>query len=311
MSDTGSSARSKSLSTPPASPFDALAATERLLARLRADSGATRVSVWVHETVTGMVVPFRQAVAGSATPVDDPRLRTPVSLRQTAFFSRVVGSGASTVAHSTGRRAADREIERLGIRSAHGEPLILDGVVVGVLTVEPAAAATPRLLRQVAPKLAVAVAEAWQRRSEKRRAGQAAVLLGLIESAAQARSMDQLLGTACRRLTELREVERARIFLLEDGRLVPRAAGDADGLQDSVGLQVADRVLLTGEPFPIAAGLAVPLGRGPQLAGVLTLDGAEPLSEDVRRLAAAAGEYLGGVIGQWRASAALPVPAAV
>ena len=45
------------------SPYDAEAALDGQLERLRAQSGATRVSVWVHEASTGMVVPFRQAVA--------------------------------------------------------------------------------------------------------------------------------------------------------------------------------------------------------------------------------------------------------
>ncbi|MBW8766037.1 MAG: EAL domain-containing protein [Geodermatophilales bacterium] len=237
------------------------------------------------------------------------------------------------VARADGRRATDKELNDLGVRSAHGEPLVLDGEVVGVLTVEPAAAAAPHLLRQVTPKLAAAMAEAWTRRSEKRRLGQAAVLLGLIESAAQAESMEQLLGVACRQLAELGEVERACIFLLEDGRLVPSMASYADGRRDlatweqfrnaPVSLQLAETVLRTGEPmtadrdsgllagwwvdnFHIASGLAVPLGRSPNLAGVLALDSTvvRPFSEDVRRLAAAAGAHLGGVIEQARTSQA-------
>ena len=44
--------------------------------------------------------------------------------------------------------------------------------------------------------------------------------------------MDHLLGSACRQLAELGEVERACIFLLEDGRLVPRMAAYADGRRD-------------------------------------------------------------------------------
>ncbi|WP_324276245.1 GAF domain-containing protein [Blastococcus brunescens] len=145
----------------------------------------------------------------------------------------------------------------------------------------------------------MALSEAWTRRSEKRRTAQAEVLLGLIESAATAQSMDHLLGSACRQLAELGEVERACIFLLEDGRLVPRMAAYADGRRDlatweqfrnaPVGLNLAETVLRIGEPitadkdsgllsgwwvdsFHIASGLAVPIGRRPDLAGVLTLD---------------------------------------
>jgi diguanylate cyclase (GGDEF)-like protein len=307
---------------------------EQLLARLRASSGATRLSVWVHEATTATVVPFCQAVADTGKPpVEHPRLFTPAALSQSPFFSRVVESRSATVAHATGRRAADREIESLGIRSAHAEPLLRDGEVIGILTVEPAAAAAPHLLRKALRELTLATSEAWARRSERRRTAQAAVLLELIESASQAQSMDQLLGVACRQLAELGEVERACIFLLEDGNLVPRMASYADGRRDRasweqfvnapVGMHLAETVLRTGQPmaadkdsgllsgwwvdkFGVASGLAVPLGRSPHLAGVLTLDSTQvrPFSEDVRRLAAAAGAHLGGVIEQARTSQA-------
>jgi diguanylate cyclase (GGDEF)-like protein len=307
---------------------------EHILARMRASAGATRVSVWVYEATTEMVVPFRQAVADSGDrAVEDDRLRTPVTLSQSPFLSSVIRKQQAAVARADGRRAADKEIDGLGIKSAHGEPLILDGEVIGVLTIEPAAAAAPHLLRQAAPKLAAALAEAWSRRSDKRRLSQAEVLLGLIESAANAESMDQLLSSACRRLAELGEVERACIFLLEGGQLVPRMASYADGRRDlatwqqfrnaPVGLQLAETVLRTGQPltadkssgllsgwwvdnFHIASGLAVPVGRAPHLSGVLTLDSTKvrPFSEDVRRLAAAAGAHLGGVIEQARTSQA-------
>ena len=307
---------------------------EHILARLRASAGATRVSVWVYEATTEMVVPFRSVASDSADSADDdPRLRIPVTLNQSPFLSGIVRKQQPVVARADGRRAADKEMARFGLRSAHGEPLILDGEVVGVLTVEPAAAAAPHLLRQVGPKLAAATAEAWTRRSDKRRLSQAEVLLGLIESAGNAGSMDQLLSSACRQLAELGEVERACIFLLEDGQLVPSMAAYADGRRDletwlqfrnaPVAMQLAETVLQTGEPlaadkdsgllsgwwvdqFHVASGLAVPLGRVPNVVGVLTLDSTKvrPFSEDVRRLAAAAGAHLGGVIEQARTSQA-------
>ncbi|MGY1845752.1 bifunctional diguanylate cyclase/phosphodiesterase [Blastococcus sp. SYSU DS1021] len=319
---------------PSASPFDAHAALVHLLSRLRASSGATRVSVWVHEASTGLVVPYRQSGCATrdALPLH-PALRTPAVLADSPFLSAVVTGRRGIVAHADGRRVEDRHLAEVGIRSAHGEPLVLDGEVVGVLTVEPAAAAAPHLLRQVAPRIAAALAEAWRRRTQQRRLAQAAVLLELIESAAQAQSMDHLLGSACRQLAELGEVERACVFLLEDGRLVPRMAAYADGRQDlatwrqfrnaPVAPELAETVLRTGTPmtadresgsisgwwadsFHIASALAVPLGRGPDLAGVLTLDSTQvrPFSEDVRRLAAAAGAHLGGVIEQARTSQA-------
>jgi hypothetical protein len=67
-----------------------------------------------------------------------------------------------------------------------------------------------------------------------------------------------------------------------------------------VGMHLAETVLRTGEPMAAAFCLAVPLGRSPLLAGVLILDSTVDRSfpEDVRRLAAAAGAHLGGVIAQ-------------
>jgi diguanylate cyclase (GGDEF)-like protein len=306
---------------------------EHLLERLRATTGATRVSVWVHEASTEMVVPFHRVISTSGEPPPEhPRLRAPITLSQSHLLSAVIRDQRPVVARADGRRKTDKECAALGVRSGHGEPLIQDGEVIGVLTIEPAAAASPHLLRQVVPKLSAAVAGAWARRSDRRSVEQAAVLLGLIESAAKAQSMRQLLGVACRQLAELGEVERACIFLLDDaGNLVPRMAAYADGRQDPttwkrfrnapVGLEITEAVLRTGEPmaadrnsgllspwwvenFDAASILAVPLGRTPHLTGVLTLDSSQvrPFSEDVRRLAVAAGAHLGGVIEQARAS---------
>jgi diguanylate cyclase (GGDEF)-like protein len=305
-----------------------MAAVESMLRRLRASAGATRVSVWVHEATTQTAVPFRQASADTVAP-SDPALRVAVTLDSSPFLASVIRTQRPVVARADGRRATDKELAERGIRSAHGEPLILGGEVIGVLTVEPSAAAAPHLLRRVAHDLAVAVGDAWTRRSEERRTAQSEVLLGLIESAATAESMDALLAGACRRLAELGEVERTSIFLLEDGRLRPRMAAFADGRHDPetwekfqrapVGLCLAEAVLASGEPltadrdsgllsgwwvenFGVASALAVPVGRTPDIAGVLVLDSTRvrPFSEDVRRLAAAAGAHLGGVIEQAR-----------
>ena len=139
----------------PSSPFDAQAALEHLLARLRAAAGATRVSVWVYEASTDTAVPFRSIVAESSSHSEHTlRLRTPLALHASPFLATVIRRQQPLVARSEGRRAADRELAERGIGSAHGEPLMIDGKVVGVLTVEPAAAAAPHLLRQATPRLA-------------------------------------------------------------------------------------------------------------------------------------------------------------
>jgi GAF domain-containing protein len=311
----------------PSSPYDAQAAVEHLLARLRAAAGATRVSVWLHEASTDLLVPFGRAVSGSDAADDESAFPAALPRSASLLLSAVLRTCRPVVARSDGRRGYDRELAERGLRSAHAEPLIRDGEVIGVLTVEPAAAAIPHLLRQTAPKLALALAEAGTRRSEQRRSARSEVLLGLIEFAATSQSTDHLLRGACRQLAELGEVERACVFLVEDGRLVPRMAGYADGRDDvaaqesfrraPVPLPLAEAVVRTGEPaaadrdspllsgwwqdsFSIASAFAVPLGRSPHIAGVLILVSRHPrpFPEDVRRLSAAAGAHLGGVLQQ-------------
>src|SRR5207253_8144608 len=96
---------------------------------------------------------------------------------------------------------------------------LANGQVAAVLPRGPAAAASPAPLRQAVPGIALALTEAWRRRAERRRLDSAEVLLGLVERASQAGSVEELLAVACRQLAELGEVERACVFRLEDGRL--------------------------------------------------------------------------------------------
>jgi diguanylate cyclase (GGDEF)-like protein len=319
--------------TAPASPYDAVAALEDQLLRLRRTTGATRVAVWVHEATTAMAVPFRQVVCEGREDTFGTSLRAPVALARSPFLRTVTQQRFPVVVREGDSGLLADELAEYGVPSAHGEPLVVGDEVIGVLVVEPAAAASPAALRQAAPRLAAALSEAWQRRSAERRLAQAEVLLGLIETAALAGSMDALLSTACTKLAALSEVERACVFLVEDGVLVPRMAAYADGSRDLASwqqfrnapepLRLAGEVLASGEPmaadrdsalltgwwvdtFRIASALAVPLGRGRDLAGVLTLDSTQlrPFSEDVRRLSVAAGAHLGGVIEQARTSEA-------
>jgi diguanylate cyclase (GGDEF)-like protein len=315
--------------TGPAAQYDAQAALDTQLARLRSTLGASRVSVWVHEATTGTAAPYRQSVCPGAEVAENPAFTKPVTVSRSPFLSGVLERCQPVVVRAEGRRATDKEAARAGIRSAHGEPLVRNGEVVGLLTVEPAAAVSPAPLRQAAPGIALALTEAWRRRTESRRLDTAEVLLGLVEQAHQADTVEQVLAMACRKLAELGEVERACVFLLEDGRLVPRMASYADGRRDEAGwerfrtapepLRLAETVLHTGKPlaadcdsdllspwwtenFAIASALAVPLGRASAPAGVLTLDSPRlrPFSEEVRRMASAAGVYLGGVLEQVR-----------
>jgi diguanylate cyclase (GGDEF)-like protein len=323
MSDTGPTG------TDDLSPYDAESVVVRLLDRLRRRTAASRVAVWVHEDTTRMVVPYRQSVSPEAFPASGPPpvLDHAVPLDRAPLMAAVVRDRRPVRVEGDPDAVAPGIAAQLGVDSVHAAPLLVGDRVVAVLTVEPATASGDAAL-QVTSDLARAVSAAWSRRSELRRLAQAEVLLGLIEAAAQARSVEHLLAVACEQLAELGGVERACVFLVdEDGRLVPRMAGYADGRRDvstwrrfrtaPVPLRLAETVLRTGEPqvadgdsdqlagwwvdtFSIASALAVPLGRYPDVSGVLTLDGTRlrTFTEDVRRLAAAAGTHLGSVIEQ-------------
>src|SRR4051794_26515614 len=303
---------------PSAEQYDAEAALDSRLAGLRSALGASCVSVWVYEASTGTAAPYRHSVCPGADVAENPALTYPVTVARSPFVSTVIAQRRPLV-RADGRRPADREAARYGIRSAHGEPLVCNGEVVGVLTIEPAAAASPAPLHKAMPGIALAMTEAWRRRTERRRLDSADVLLGLVERASQAPSVEQLLAVACRQLAELGEVERACVFLVEDGTLVPRMARYADGRRDEAawerfpyraraaspgrdraahrradGRRPRDSGELSGwwaDTFSAASALAVPLGSGPSLTGVLTLDSTrlQPFSEEVRRMASAAG----------------------
>src|SRR4051812_45139400 len=138
-----------------ASRYDACAALDEQLARLRSALGATRVAVWVHEASTDTVVPFTRAECASAVPVEDPRVKAPLDLARTAFLSAAVHGRRGVAARDDEDGPIGAELRSMGIRSVHAEPLVIDGEVTGVLVIDPAAAASPTLVRQTAPRIAV------------------------------------------------------------------------------------------------------------------------------------------------------------
>ena len=318
--------------TPSASPYDAQAALEHLLGRLRARRRRhPRLGLGArgHD---GDGPSYRQAVADQRR-----RRRTPPAAPRSSSAGRLPVGGhpqpRPLVARADGRRAADRELAERGIRSAHAEPLIRGRRGrrrphrrAGRCRRSPPAPAGR-------PQLAVATAEAWARRSEARRSGAGRGARRPDRVASKAQSMDHLLGPpAASSPSSARSSGRAS-SCSRTARLVPRMASYADGRRDPatweqfrnapVGLQLAETVLRTGEPitadrdsgllsgwwvdsFHIASVSPSRWAARPDLAGVLTLDSTavRPFSEDVRRLAAAAGAHLGGVIEQARTSQA-------
>ena len=248
-------------------------------------------------------------------------------------MSAVIRSRQSVVARADGRRAADKEIAERGhpVRPRRAP----DGRRRGRRRPHrssppppphpPAPPGRPRLAARAGRGVDPPVGEAPDRAGRGPARADRVRRQGAVHGPPARRRLPQL--------AELGEVERACIFLLEDGRLVPRMASYADGRRDlatwelfrnaPVGLHAGrDRAphrraghrrpglrAAVGwwvDNFHVASGLAVPLGRSPHLAGVLTLDSTRvrPFSEDVRRLAAAAGAHLGGVIEQARTSQA-------
>ena len=304
-----------------------MSALEQMVDRLRSATGATRVAVWVHEASTAVAVPFRQARRGEPAGPVPAADRVPLSLDRSPVLTAVIGERRTLT-----QRLEDAEPEVAAeaasyeVRSAHGEPLVADGEVVGALFVEPAAAASTSLLRAATPRLAVALQEAWRQSTRDRRLAQAEVLLDVVERAHRADSVDELLTTACRQLAGLVEVDRVVVLLARDGRLVPWAAGSPDGRPqparrpDLPVLPLAQEVFGTGRPtaadrgdpllpeagaaaLDIGSALAVPLATASGPVGVMVLDSPRPrpFPEDVRRLAAAAGAHVGAALQQVRA----------
>ena len=98
MLDATATGRRLSLAATPASPYDAVAALDALLGRLRAASGANRVAVWLHEATTRTVVPFARATCETTAPIEDPRVRSPLALSRTVFLSAVVDGPRAVLA---------------------------------------------------------------------------------------------------------------------------------------------------------------------------------------------------------------------
>jgi diguanylate cyclase (GGDEF)-like protein len=217
-----------------------------------------------------------------------------------------------------------------GTTSVHLEPL-LTTEPVGILAIEPASAADNPDLLSIVPLVAASVARVQARRRADTEQTEADSLLELMEAAAEERSLDGVLGTVCERLALRIGARRACVFLLEQGRAVPRMARFADGTLDPLAwekfrtaatpLPLVDSALQSGEPviaeesssaliagwwaetFGVGSALAVPLGKPSKVVGILTLDAATErrFSEQDAQLAAHAAARLGGIVELARA----------
>ena len=200
---------------------------EHLLARLRAHRRRhPRLGVGVRGVHRRWSCPSAPAVAAPSEPASEhpAAAHAPSPSASPRSCPRSIRDQQPLVARADGRRAADKELAERGIRSAHGEPLIRRRRGRSASSPSSRPPPPPRTCSaRPTPKLAAALAEAWTRRSETAPdgAGRGAARPDRVRRR-RPQSMDQLLGAACRQLAELGEVERACIFLLEDGR--PRPA---------------------------------------------------------------------------------------
>ena len=212
-----------------------------------------------------------------------------------------------------------------GVTSIHLEPL-LTTEPVGMLAIEPAAAADSQDLESIVPLVAASVGRILARRRPATEDAADSFVVELMEAAARERSLNGLLSTVCERLAHRLGARRGGAFLLEQGRLVPRMALYADGSQDHEAWEqftsatapppLVEEALQRGEPvvadehtspliagwwadtFGIGSALAVPLGRPGSAVGAIALESPAPghFSEEDARLASAATARLGGIV---------------
>ena len=216
-----------------------------------------------------------------------------------------------------------------GTTSIHFEPLLARGPV-GILAIEPASAAQSENLDELVPLVAASAGRIPPLEELEGRLTDADFLVELMEVAAAGESVGEALGTICERAAKRLGARRGAAFVLENGGLVPRAARYANGSRDpeawervrtagsapalaekviELGVPVtaedAESPLISGwwsESFDIGAALAVPIGRPPNVIGVLTFDLPEPheFSEEETELAASVGLRIAAIVERAR-----------
>jgi diguanylate cyclase (GGDEF)-like protein len=305
----------------------------QLCGAIRDVLGARRVSVLVYDPTAGTVSPF------VSDHPDDERLRklgrkwSRMALEDFQAAQVALIKQEPTVIEDAQRddRLPAGLAADFGITSLHLEPLVADGPV-GVLAIEPASAAASEDLHSIVPLVATSVGrvprtaevEATAERTE------ADFLLELLDAASAEQTLSRLLATVCNRLARRVGARRAAVFLRENGHLVPRVAVLADGSSDdevwerfrdaTMPFPLADAVVESGEPAiaeeqgsPLIAGwwaesfglesvVGIPIGRPPEVIGVLALEtpAARRLSDEEVRLCAAAGARIAGVVERAR-----------
>lgn len=262
--------------------------------------GADRVSVWLCN------LPARTA-SPLATSQDHDELqafarrwsRLPLSdapaLAEAVDRGRGVQLGGASLA--TGLPAGF--VDDFEITSTAIVPL-RDGEMQGAMFIEPhcASPAAPALT-EATHVFALLAARMVATREARLSEQQLGLLMNLADSVAEQSSAGETLTAACEALSAALGSRRASVWLRRKGRLVPFTAGYADGHRDTAGLtqfrsaeapDIIRRVIDEGAPqtaeadeigswwrtqFDLGAILAVPIGRHPDLVGVLVVDSGE------------------------------------
>jgi diguanylate cyclase (GGDEF)-like protein len=157
----------------------------------------------------------------------------------------------------------------LGIGSVCFEPL-LAGRPVGMVSIEPAAAAARPELHSLLPLLAAGIGRLAGRSESDRGRREAEFLLELSQAAFAAGSIEQMLAAICERVAAETGAPHATIFLLQGGRLAARATRGPDGSYDR-----ADWNRLQAEPPPPLVEAAIHSGRA-----AVARDTSSPLLSD-------------------------------
>jgi diguanylate cyclase (GGDEF)-like protein len=309
---------------------DAAEVVRRLLGAASEDMGADRVAVWLFDAELRSLSPYLSGGSRARSNADKARKWAGLRADTVGLVAELLAGATHVVIDDA---ASDPRLPAalardFKLRSAYAA-LLADGKPLGILTVEPASAALGApsdKLDEVSRSLATAceLAQAWQEAARGR--AEAEFLLDLVDLAGPERSVQDVLEMVCTRLSQQVDVERACVFLISEGQLVPRMAQFADGRRDMTAWRLfkeatepfplAEEVLrrkapvvaedphspLVGgwwsETFDIVTGFGVPIGDAAQMKGVLTLDSSVPqrFQESHVRLATTAGIRLGEIV---------------
>jgi diguanylate cyclase (GGDEF)-like protein len=286
---------------------------------------AERVIVWLYDAPAQAVTPYATDAPGepglleawAETPVDKLPFACTVLLEARAVEIED--------AQDDERVPAELAAE-LGIGSVRFEPL-LAGRPVGMVSIEPASAASRPELHSLLPLLAAGVERVASRHESDRARREAEFLLELTQAAAGAGDIDEMLSAICERVAAETGARRATIFLLQGSRLVPRTSRERDGSYDRTALMrlrseppppLAEAALQSGKAtvardpaspllseawtraLDVGSAVAVPLVAGDRAIGALVLDDPLPdrFSPEEIRLAESAARLVAGAIAQ-------------